>query len=201
MADSYGENVNAALLLFMGSLQGTVLDVGCGRGAWAPHLRALGADRLVGVEPSADSEFARDRYDDFLSGPIQEVALPKVDTVIVADVLEHLVDPWAVLTRLRQATVGNRRLYVSVPNAQFIKAVATVARGDFPYKEGGFWDRTHLRWFTARSLARMLAETGWRSERVGYCLGGGLRSQVHNIIPRADALLGHQLHMSATAAL
>lgn len=200
VTESYGEVVNTELLAFMSRLQGSVLDVGCGRGAWASNLRALGADRIIGLEPGADADVAKSRYDDVITEPIEVAPLPPADVVIAADVLEHLMDPWQALVRLRAATVAGEVLYVSVPNAQFAKAILTVARGQFPYDPaGGFWDRTHLRWFTAPSLTAALEETGWRVERQGFALGGGVRKRMARLVPRISPFLGHQLHAAAVA--
>lgn len=198
MADSYGETENTALLNFMGTLHGTVLDLGCGRGSWAPRLRALGARRIIGLEPSADAELARDKYDQVVRLPIEQVeSLPCVDIIIAADVLEHLVDPWDVLAKLRRAAGHNGRIYCSVPNMQYIKSLWTIARGDFPYTAGGFWDRTHLRWFTAGSLTSALAEAGWRVDRTEYVVGAGMRRRLHRLHDGLAPFLGHQFHVSA----
>ena len=143
---------------------------------------------------------AADRYDDIFATPIEDVALPNVDIVIAADVLEHLEDPWAALAKLRAATVNGGLLFVSVPNAQFIKAIVTVARGRFPYEDGGYWDRTHLRWFTGRSLAGVLEETGWRADKFGFAAGEGRRGRAVKLAPWTGPLLGHQLHVAATAS-
>lgn len=153
---------------------------------------------LVGVEPSRDAEVARPRYDLVITQPVERAEIPPADVIIAADVLEHLADPWAALRTLRAAAAESARLFVSVPNAQFVKAVATVARGDFPDEDGGFWDRTHLRWFTTRSLCRTLGETGWAVVRVGFAVGGGIRSCAVSTLPRFGPFLSHQIHVEAT---
>lgn len=201
MAENYGETVNVALLRFMGPLTGAVLDIGCGTGSWARNLRDQGADHLVGLEPSRDAEQARKRYDVVITTPIEKAVIPAVGTVIAADVLEHLVDPWAALSRVRASAPPGSKLYVSVPNAQFIKALLTVAAGRFPYdEEGGYWDRTHLRWFTRSSLTSVLHEGGWKVERSAYVVGSGWRGRSHRLTRGAlGPWLGHQLHVAATA--
>lgn len=201
MADSYGGHVNDALLRFMGRLSGTVVDVGCGRGSWAPGLRALGAEMLVGIEPSQDADAAAALYDVVLNGPFDEVDVPAADTLILADVLEHLADPWDALRSLRHGAKMGTELMVSVPNIQYGRAMITIARGDFPTSfAGGFWDHTHLHWFTARSLVRILEETGWRVERLLCDVGPGKRRLVNQAtLGRLRPLLAHQLFARASA--
>lgn len=200
MADSYGETVNYALLDFIGPLTGTVLDVGCGVGAWASHLRAAGATRLFGVESSADAERARRLYDEVFATSIADADLPTVPTVIAADILEHLVDPWAALRALREAAELHGWLFLSVPNMQFIKSLLTIARGHFPYRDGGFWDRTHLHWFTLNSLDGSLRAAGWRTVRSEFVVGGGRRRYLSAVTCHSvDHYLGHQIHVAAQA--
>jgi hypothetical protein len=75
-------------------------------------------------------------------------------------VLEHLRDPWAVLSWL--ATLlpkddNNAKAIISLPNIAHWTARRALVRGRFPYADHGLFDRTHLRFFTrdsARELAR-----------------------------------------------
>jgi 2-polyprenyl-3-methyl-5-hydroxy-6-metoxy-1,4-benzoquinol methylase len=85
--------------------------------------------------------------------------------VLCYDVLEHLIDPAAVLRRLRELAVPRTRLQISTPNARHYSLVRDlVLRGTFGYTDYGHRDATHLRWFTRRDMATMLAATGWRLE-------------------------------------
>lgn len=200
MAESYGETVNHALLDFIGPLSGTVLDVGCGVGTWASQLRAAGATRLIGVEPSADAELARPLYDKVVPASVDDAELPTVGTIIAADVLEHLTDPWAALNALRSISEPDGWLFASVPNVQFVKSLLIIARGEFPYEDGGFWDRTHLHWFTLGSLNRSLLAAGWGTVRSQFVVGGGRRRHLSAVTRRSiDHFLGHQIHVAARA--
>ncbi|HEU5003739.1 MAG TPA: class I SAM-dependent methyltransferase [Actinomycetota bacterium] len=201
MAEHYGEAVNAALLDFIGPLRGTVLDLGCGVGEWAARLRGSGAERLLGVEPSADAAVAAGRYDEVYQMPVEALGdTPPVDVVIAADVLEHLVDPWQVLRALRARVSAGGALIVSVPNIQRLQALLVMAGGRFAYEDGGFWDRTHLHWFTLQSLEESLVEAGWLPQAHRFVLGEGRRAQLSRWTGgRWDRFLGHQLHLRAVA--
>lgn len=200
MAEHYGETVNFDLLEFIDSLAGVVMDVGCGTGSWAPELRAAGADQLIGIEPTGDAKAAADRYDQIITDKVESAELPVVDVIIAADVLEHLHDPWAVLRSLRMSSRPGGRLIVSVPNIQFLKAVLTIVRGNFPAEDGGFWDRTHLHWFTLHSMNSALLQAGWDVRRHRYVLGKGMRQRLSKATANGlDMYLGHQIHVEATA--
>jgi 2-polyprenyl-3-methyl-5-hydroxy-6-metoxy-1,4-benzoquinol methylase len=145
---------------------GRVLDVGCGEGAANKHLRAAGATFVAGIEirPEPASK-AAERYEQVVVGDALE-ALGHVsgefDTILCYDVLEHLVDPGAVLSSLRRLAGDDSRLHVSVPNARhYSLARDLILRGTFGYTEFGHRDSTHLRWFTRSDLCRLLTTTGW----------------------------------------
>lgn len=162
----YYGSVRLDLVQWLPEPLGAVLDVGCGEAATAEALRRRGATSIVGIEvvPEA-AEVAAARLDRVLVGPVEE-QLDQVggpfDTIVVWDVLEHLVDPYAVVRRLREVASPGAHLEVSVPNARHVSLLLDlVLRGTFGYTDWGHRDRTHLRWFTRRDLVAMLAANGW----------------------------------------
>jgi 2-polyprenyl-3-methyl-5-hydroxy-6-metoxy-1,4-benzoquinol methylase len=176
---AYGGSINNGLLEIMGRLNGAVLDVGCGVGLWAPELRRQGATQLTGIDSSLlAAALARDRYDHIVAAPIESLELDDLggkpfEHVVAADVLEHLVDPWAALRLFHDWTRVGAQLAVSVPNLRYYKvSLALVMGGRFEYEPSGVMDWTHLRWFTKRSLSHSLAHSGWRPIRWGWALGG-----------------------------
>src|SRR6185312_6164443 len=89
------------------------------------------------------------------------------DTIVLYDVLEHLVDPAALLAALAPLAADGARLHVSVPNARHFSLLRDlILRGTFGYTDWGHRDRTHLRWFTRRDAEALVAAHGWRIERV-----------------------------------
>ena len=169
----YGDFVNEELLRGIGPIAGArLLDVGAGNGSWAPRLRAAGARELVALDPSAAAiEEARLRYDHAVVGAVEDTTLEELggerfDVIVAADVLEHLVDPWRAARLLRSWAAPDAVLAVSVPNMRFYRLLGNLAlRGEFEYEPYGVRDWTHLRWFTRKSLGRMLSGAGWEPER------------------------------------
>jgi 2-polyprenyl-3-methyl-5-hydroxy-6-metoxy-1,4-benzoquinol methylase len=151
---------------------GRVLDIGCGAGGVGRALRPR-AESLTGIEldPQA-AERAREVYDAVHEGAVEEV-LGRVDgqfdVILAYDVLEHLVDPGAVLRRVREVAAPGALLHVSVPNARHWSLVRDlVLKGTFGYTESGHRDETHLRWLTPRDLVALVGGAGWRVERGGH---------------------------------
>ena len=181
---SYFANDRADLVARLPSPLGRTLDVGCGSGEVGVGLRARGATPLVGVEIDREAaERGRAVYDELHVGGAEEV-LAKLEgpfsTIVLYDVLEHLVDPWAVLRRCHAIAAPGATLHVSVPNVRHLSTVYDVLlRGTFGYTEWGHRDVTHLRWFTPRDIERAVEAAGW-----------DVVSRSHTAISHARRLLG-----------
>ncbi len=199
----YGETVNTWLLeLFTPGAR--VIDIGCGVGAWGPALRARGARALVGIEISEKAAASATRlYDRVLCSPVEEVELDDLDgpfdTIIAADVIEHLVDPFTELRRWREWCVPGGELVISTPNLRHVRVLGDLAvKGRFDYTEGGgVMDRTHLRWFTEASLVDAIMVAGWHPLSSGRLRAG--RSGRMNTLARGvlNGLLARQVQLLA----
>lgn len=151
-----------------------VLEVGCGSGGFSHTLRkVLGRScRIIGVEAVPGAlEVARERgmFDELLQGYFPEVlqgSERRFDLVVFNDVLEHMVDPWAVLSQTREYLNGRGRVLASIPNVQFAPVVWGLLRGEWRYTDLGVLDATHLRFFTRRSMTRMFEEAGYQVELI-----------------------------------
>jgi 2-polyprenyl-3-methyl-5-hydroxy-6-metoxy-1,4-benzoquinol methylase len=203
----YGGTDNEDVLRGLGRISGRLLDVGSGTGSWAPRLRAAGARELVALDPSeAAIAIAYERYDLAVRGTLEAAGLEELggerfDVIIAADVLEHLLDPWAALRTLRSWAAPGGLLAVSVPNLRFYRLTGNlVLRGEFEYEPFGVRDWTHLRWFTRRSLGRALASSGWDPHRwvTSQTRKGRLLARLSE--PLANDLLRQQLTVVARAA-
>ena len=153
--------------------QAEVLDVGVGDGALGERL--VGERRCVvdGVTLSAEeaqraaARYRRVEVADLDRVPLQTLfAGRRYGVIVCADVLEHLVRPAAILDSCHELLADDGWLLLSVPNAGYSGLVGELLGGDFAYRLEGLLDRTHLRFFTRRSLLRMLDERGWRADRV-----------------------------------
>lgn len=156
------------------SFGGRVLEVGCAAGAAGPQWRMLGAATLEGIEPfppAAEAASASGVYDAVHCGTFENWVprYPPYDAVIFADVLEHLADPTEALHRVHAVLARpSGKLVLSLPNVRHVSVLADLLfRGDWRYRPAGILDETHLRFFTRRSGARLLQETGFRQEALG----------------------------------
>lgn len=138
-----------------------ILDVGTASGYLGKILKGRG-HYVTGIEfDAAAAESARNYYDSFQVADIETFEFPyrrEFDYIVFADVLEHLRDPAAVLRTCIPALKESGKLIISVPNvANFIVRLSLLF-GKFDYMDRGILDRTHLRFFTLRSLKKMMRE-------------------------------------------
>jgi len=176
---------------------GPVLDVGCGAGIVCASLAREGV-RVVGVElsPAAAAE-ARQRYDDVFVGPLESFSsAERFSQVVLADVLEHMVDPWEALRHVVDDLLGpDGRVIVSLPNVRHWRVIGNLALlGRWRYVDEGILDRTHLRFFTAVEARLLLDSAGLAPERevfrVGDRIGRMTPRWLHRVI---GGLFAYQL--------
>ena len=114
----------------------TLLDVGCSMGSLgAAYKRRNPTCRVYGVE--ADLESARiavRRLDQVFRGDVETNSLPfpgqTFDCIVYGDVLEHLVDPWAVLKAQARALTPDGTVLICMPNVEHWSLTERLLRGD-----------------------------------------------------------------------
>ncbi|HEY1015262.1 MAG TPA: class I SAM-dependent methyltransferase [Herpetosiphonaceae bacterium] len=163
---SYYANARADVLRQVPLSARNVLDVGCGAGALGASIKRRQQARVVGIEYVREqAAHAATLLDAVHPGDVAAVELPdppaSFDCLIYADVLEHLVDPWAVLARHRELIAPGGTLLVSLPNVQFAGVLVDLLRGRWEYRARGVMDRTHLRFWTRRSAEALIAGAGY----------------------------------------
>ncbi len=145
-----------------------LLDVGAGEGILSRPITAQGW-RVTAIE--ADGEAAREGAAHCrrmivasADGPLPDLGGP-FEAIVCADVLEHLADPLTVLRRLLPHLAPGGAVIVSIPNVAHLWVRLGLLAGRFDYADRGILDRTHLRFFTRRTLMALLAEAGLAIER------------------------------------
>lgn len=138
-----------------------LLDVGCAAGEFGKTLKSIRDIEVIGVEldPQA-AEMARRHLDQVITGNIETLTLPfpdgYFDCITCADVLEHLVDPWNTLLKLKRLLAPEGTFVISLPNVSFFEILFACVQGFWTYTDHGILDRTHLRFFTPLEAQRMM---------------------------------------------
>jgi len=92
--------------------------------------------------------------------------LQTFDTIIRADLLEQLVNPWLVRQRLRVLVTGDGALFVGMANVRNLNVLANLAKGKGTYEGARIQDIIHLRFITGSTLVQMLKATGWSIDEI-----------------------------------
>jgi SAM-dependent methyltransferase len=148
-----------------------ILEVGCGTGQLGRLLKARG-HHVTGIELVSATAHEAGRWLDAVVTADVEAGLPfapaSFDCVVLADVLEHLVDPWRVLGEVAGLLAENGCVVASVPNVQNWDVLWRLARGRWDYRERGLLDRGHLRFFTLASIHDLFGQAGFELTHVGH---------------------------------
>ena len=174
-----------------------VLDLGCSSGLLAERLRGLG-HHVVGVDVN-DIEGVRERTDRFIRADLNEGIPSEVgsgyDMVLLADVLEHVLSPGTLMSQARDVLSPTGTALICVPNMAHWYPRFRAAVGMFDYDQRGILDATHVRFFTRRSLVKLIERRGFaiqRVEPVGLPLDAlGIESNKAKTLRLADRLLSN----------
>ena len=208
----YYTNINRDLLSVVPINAGSVIEFGCGAGAFGSRYKEFNPNCLYfGVEnepePSAaashrlDQVFAANAEHESTLQKIREDlsrrSLSHVDALVYGDVIEHLVDPWKTLRNHLTLLQPGGTISICVPNSQHWSLSLNLAIGSFEYADSGLLDRTHLRFFTRSSLERLLAELGVSIVKLAPRKFG----KVPNFVKRLSTELAKSANLDASAVL
>lgn len=168
-----------------------VIELGCSAGGTGREVLEAGkAGRYVGLEMSEEAAFiAAQTLSEVHVGDVQDMDLSpfagQFDALVASEVMEHLIDPWAVLKRLATCLKPGGQVVISVPNVAHWHVIRQLLLGRFRYQPCGVMDRTHLRWFTPEGLQDLLESAniefvslqpfkkiGWKAHLVNALTGG-----------------------------
>ncbi len=171
--------------------QPRILDVGCSFGV----IGALRGDptHVVGIErdPRLRESAAHNcqrLYDIDLNRFRKEmIAERDFDLIFCGDILEHLLDPDAVLKELTDLLAAGGRMVISLPNVAQLPVRLKLLFGRFDYTEVGIMGRSHLHFYTIKTALTIIRAAGLSVER--FYPAGTVVSFL-NVLP---ALLASQL--------
>lgn len=169
---TYYAHSRPEMLDFFPLRPGRVLDVGCSSGRFGATLKdKFEGVEVWGVEPAesacAQARLVLDRvvhgmFDDYLGLPDGYF-----DTIVFNDSLEHFPYTKPPLELARRLLRPGGRIVASIPNVRYWPHVKHfLFAADWHYADEGILDRTHLRFFTRKSILRTFRDAGFRVERI-----------------------------------
>lgn len=164
---NYYQNLRLEMLPYIPKDAKKILELGCGEGMFGSYLRDKMSAEVWGIE--IEPKFAtkaKKNLDKVYIGDAESIIrkLParSFDVIVANDVLEHMVDPYSVLKEAKRILKKDGVVVSSIPNIRNFHVIYHLVRhGQWEYVESGILDRTHLRFFTSKSINNMY-------ERLGY---------------------------------
>jgi SAM-dependent methyltransferase len=144
-----------------------ILEIGCGEGNFGAYFKKNYGAEVWGVEYEVrEAEIAAKQLDKAFSGDVAGIAdqLPDnyFDAIVCNDVLEHLIDPYAVLEKFKSKLTDTGVIISSLPNIRYFRTFFDfVFHKNWDYTDNGIMDKTHYRFFTIRSIRKMYEALGY----------------------------------------
>ena len=164
LKEAEGSSHTEILKLLDGSEPLRILDVGCSGGRLAEQLRERG-HHVTGID-LADTPEVSQRVDAFVRADLEQGIPNEVgsdyDVVIAADVIEHLRNSDQLLRQIAERLHPEGRLLLSVPNFGHWYPRLRSLLGIFDYDQRGILDKTHVRFYTRRSLLKQVRKAGYQ---------------------------------------
>lgn len=164
----YYESNREDMLKYIPQGTKTTLEFGCGFGGFSALLKErLNTESWVVEINDTASRKAAKKLDRVINSDaiaaIRDIPDSYFDCIIFFDVLEHLVDPYLLLHAAKDKLTENGVIVASIPNIRYYRVlVKLMVHGDWDYQDKGILDKTHLRFFTRKSILKMLDRLGFR---------------------------------------
>jgi len=165
--EGYYNNTRDEMLAFLPKNAKTILDVGCADGSFSKIIKEKNNAEVWGIEyMPEEANKASLKIDRVFTGPcednIDELPDNYFDVIYFNDILEHLVDPYMVLEKVKPKLSKNGIIISSIPNMRYHSALKNlIFRKDWKYADHGIMDKTHLRFFTKKSIYNMYKDAGY----------------------------------------
>tara|TARA_B100000315_G_C14560149_1_gene580098 strand:- start:530 stop:1330 length:801 start_codon:yes stop_codon:yes gene_type:complete len=162
-----------------------VLDIGAGNGLLAYVLKENHNGLTIdGVEPDPHAaKLAVKNYRHFYTGVAEDfidiISKEDYDFIVLADVIEHVNDPLAFLKSICSRVDKKTRIILSIPNIAFGAVRISLLNGEFNYVDSGIIERTHIRFFTLKTIETLVSELHMSIEKLYFLQRNILTSEIN----------------------
>lgn len=151
-----------------------VLELGCASGDFSRALMDRGF-MVIGLEldnesrKQAEAQGVDVRNLNLTSEPAPSDWSGRFGAILTMDVLEHVVDPGALLRTLARLLRKDGQVIVTGPNVAYWAMRWSLFRGNWRYTDAGTLDRDHVRFYTLDTWIELAEESGFDVIKVVSC--------------------------------
>lgn len=185
----YYSHARTDLIDMLPFIRGRFLEIGCGAGGTLEYLKSKGASYVAGIDINREAiDLASQRGLDFvLVANVEKNELPfkekEFDCIILADILEHLYDPWDVLKKMTRYLKDDGYVLLSIPNIkQYQILMRLIFYNEWSYCEEGILDNTHIRFFTLKEIKRLLDLAALKIAELRWVAASGRKVKILNTL-------------------
>lgn len=155
-----------------------VLDIGTASGQFAQILKEYKNCELFGIEYDPESiKIAEEKgifekifqldLNNFDIKQFEEYA-NYFDYIVFGDVLEHILYPENILKIFKMLLKPNGKYVISLPNVAHSSVKIGLLLNNFEYEETGILDKTHIKFYTHKTIPGFMAESKLKIEKFDY---------------------------------
>jgi 2-polyprenyl-3-methyl-5-hydroxy-6-metoxy-1,4-benzoquinol methylase len=166
----YYSHVRPEMAKFVPPSAKRILDVGCGKGFFSTQFKDKMETWGIEMDPEI-AKVAQKNLHKVITGDVLEKLneLPDLyfDCIIFNDVLEHTLDPYSILKKIKNKLSDNGIIICSIPNIRHISVLRMLLiKKQWKYENFGIMDKTHFRFFTRKSLIEMFKDSGYEIQKI-----------------------------------
>lgn len=168
----FNANNPAAIILKNIKEGSTILELGSSTGYMTRYLKEVLRCTVTCIEIDEEAaEIAKQYSKKMIIGNIDNLNLveildEKYDYILMADVLEHLLQPQKALEQLKSLLKPKGIIWLSIPNVSHISIIQQLIDNEFTYNKWGLLDNTHIRFFTRKTIVRLLENLQYKIKNV-----------------------------------
>ena len=168
----YFNGLNEKLFLNIPISSTNILELGCANGLLGfaykqknPNINWTGIDINQNAVMNSNNRLDRVLLVDLNIEKLSTLfSKNEFDTIVIGDLLEHLLDPYELISQLRDVTNYNSTIVCCIPNMVNIQVLEKLITGDMTYDDNGLLDKTHQRFFSLPSAFKMFLDNGFIPE-------------------------------------
>ena len=143
--------------------------------SYGDTLKDIGAKAKIKNLIGFDLQEPQSKKITFIKEDLNQINLKKYnkyikngDLFLFLDTLEHLLNPIGFIENLAIFQKKGSYLVTSCPNFKSIRMLFAYIKGELPKYKYGYFDETHLHWFTEKQLGEILRKNSYQIKKVRF---------------------------------